>query len=133
LSGALILIISYSENYRGTERGETTRAVGTLVTSFGTAISFLANAIHLSGDNYKILLWAAAAVCLLTVALLGVPRLIGVMGGDEKRQKGQGGKRAEGADDGIGGSPIDPTVMQDGVPVQAEEEADQEGVQGDIT
>lgn len=51
LTGALLTVIGYSEHYKDEDRGETTRAVGALVASLGAAVSFLASAVHLSGDT----------------------------------------------------------------------------------
>jgi multisubunit Na+/H+ antiporter MnhG subunit len=108
LTGALLTVIGYSEHYKDEERGETTRTAGALITSLGAAVSFLASAVHLSGGNYKILLWTALIVASLTVVLLGAPRLAARRRGEENSKRGEGEQRAQAANKPISGGPVEP-------------------------
>ncbi len=108
LTGALFTAVGYSEHYKDEERGEKARAVGALVTGFGVAVSFLANAVHLRGGNYKILLWTALIVASLTVALLGAPRLAAHRRSKENRKRHEGRQRAKAPDEPVSGGPVEP-------------------------
>lgn len=121
LCGATLITISYSESYKATEQGETLRMVGALVTSFGTAVAFLAQALKQAGTTEEVI---AVIVCALVVGLLVGPRFVRMRADHQERLEGKPDSSAGKPNHPTSSNPIEPSVIQDGVPEQPEKVED---------
>ncbi len=78
LIGALILSASFSTSYKQAKLDETANAVGTLVVSFGTAVTFLGAAGTLVANSYSgyTILWVTLGVMGVTlISLYSISRV----------------------------------------------------------